>query len=108
MADNQPFSGGEFMTLQLTLPPDLEARLQQEGQRRRLAPDVTAVQLLHERLVRPEKTNAGVALLQQWEQEDATLTEEEIAANAELLRAVDEDRLSDRKLFTDVLKDKSA
>ena len=73
-----------------------------------MAPDVTALQLLDERLRRPEKANAGVALLQQWEQEDAALTEEEIAANVELLRAVDEDRLSDRKLFTDVLKDKSA
>jgi hypothetical protein len=44
-------------------------------------------------------------MLQQWSAEDAEMSPEEAAKNAALLRALDQDRLSDRPLFADILKD---
>ena len=44
--------------------------------------------------------NDWPALLDRWQEEDATLSPEEAAANAEVLRALDADRSSYRKLFT--------
>ena len=49
---------------------------------------------------------AAVSLLRGWAKEDECLSTEELAANAEVLRAVDEDRPSHRKLFTDLDGDK--
>jgi hypothetical protein len=43
-------------------------------------------------------------MLHQWQAEDEALTPEDAAVNAEVLRAIDEDRLSDRKLFTKILE----
>ena len=44
-------------------------------------------------------------MLHSWMEEDAALSAEAAAANADVLRALDEDRPSYRKLFTDLLKD---
>jgi hypothetical protein len=44
-------------------------------------------------------------MLHQWREEDAAMSPEEAAENANLLRSLDEDRPSHRKLFTDLLKD---
>jgi hypothetical protein len=52
-----------------------------------------------------ERRVAAVAMLERWIEEDAALSEEEMAANADVLRTLDEDRPSHRKLFTDLLKD---
>lgn len=38
-------------------------------------------------------------MLLRWAQEDEALTDAEAAENEEILRAIDADRLSDRKLF---------
>ena len=48
---------------------------------------------------------AAVAMLNRWSEEDAKLPPEEVAANTALLRTLDEDRPSYRKLFADILKD---
>lgn len=93
------------MTLQLTLPPELEARLRQEAQRQGQAPDAVAREVLDKHLPPADRRAAAVAMLLQWASEIETMTEEEAASNAAVLRAIDEDRLSDRKLFTDILKD---
>lgn len=95
------------MTLHLTLPPPLDERLRQEAQRQGLPADAVTLKLLDEHLPRPERSAVLVAMLQQWQAEDEAMSDEEAAANAEVLRAIDEDRLSDRKLFTEVLKDAS-
>ncbi len=94
------------MTLQLTLPPEVEARLRQEAERRGQPTEAVAVRLLEEHL--PPLDNrraAAVALLQGWIEEDAALSPEEANANADVLRALDADRPSYRKLFTDLSKD---
>ncbi len=95
------------MTLQLNLPPELQERLLQEAERRREPAEAVALRLLDEHLP-PQldaRRAAAIAMLRQWMEEDAALSPEEAAANAEVLRALDEDRPSYRKLFTDILKD---
>jgi antitoxin (DNA-binding transcriptional repressor) of toxin-antitoxin stability system len=52
-----------------------------------------------------ERRAAAVAMLNRWVEEDAKLPPEEAAANTAVLRALDEDRPSYRKLFADILKD---
>lgn len=95
------------MTLQLNLSPELHERLRQEAERRQEAVETVALRLLDEHLPPPldARRAAAIALLRQWMEEDEALTPEEEAANAEVLRALDEDRPSYRKLFTDILKD---
>jgi hypothetical protein len=95
------------MNLQLTVSAELERRLRQEAERQGLTPDAVTLQLLEKHLppVEEDRQAALLALLKQWEVEDANLSPEEEAENEAVLRAIDEDRLSDRKLFTDILKD---
>ncbi len=95
------------MTLQLTLTPEIEERLRQEAQRRGQPSEAVALHLLDLHLPPPldARRTAAIAMLEQWAQEDARLSPEETAANAALLRLLDEDRPSYRKLFTDVLKE---
>ena len=47
----------------------------------------------------PEPNMAAIRLLRRWAVEDAAMTDAESAENEAILRAIDEDRLSDRKLF---------
>ncbi len=54
-----------------------------------------------------DRRAAAVAMLQRWQEEDAVLSQEETAANAAVLRALDDDRPSYRKLFTAVLRDET-
>jgi hypothetical protein len=96
------------MTLQVTLSSDLVHRLHQESTRQGLSPDAVAVKLLEEHLPPAACAPDFLALLRQWQAEDQAMTDEESAANEEVLRAIDEDRLSDRKLFTEILKENPA
>src|SRR5437660_1248460 len=95
------------MTLTLTLPDDLEDRLRREAARTGQGAEAVALQLLTQHLPPPvdERRAVAVAMLHRWMEEDASLTPNEEAANAELLRCLDADRPSYRKLFNDILKD---
>src|SRR5438128_352683 len=95
------------MVLQLTLPLELEARLRQEAERRGQPTESVAFRLLDEHLPAPldERRAAALAMLQRWMEEDAALSPEERSANEEILRALDADRPSYRKLFPDLQKD---
>jgi hypothetical protein len=95
------------MTLQLSLSRELEARLRQEAERRGQPTEAIALRLLEEHLPPPlgVQRAAAIALLGRWQEEDALLSQEETNTNAEVLRALDEDRPSYRKLFSAVLKD---
>ncbi len=91
------------MTIQVTLTPDLESRLRREAERQGLAPDAAALQLLDKHLPPLDRQQAAaLAMLQRWVEDDATLSPEEAAANAGILRALDADRPSHRKLFGDL------
>jgi hypothetical protein len=92
--------------IQLTLPPELGERLRQEAERRGQTAEAVVVRLLDQHLppAGDDRRAAAVALLHRWAEEDAALSPEEAAANADVLRALDEDRPSYRKLFTDLRK----
>jgi hypothetical protein len=94
--------GPENLTLTLNLPLALEERLQREAERQGLPADTLTLQLLDQHL--PSKTPGGelVELLQSWiEGGDA---EEQKETGDYLIRTLDEDRLSDRRLFPPELK----
>jgi hypothetical protein len=96
------------MTLQITLPSQLEERLRQEAKRRGQEEETVALRVLDEHLppAFEARRAAAISLLRDWAKEDESLSAEELAGNLELLKAVDEDRPSYRKLFTDLLGDK--
>jgi hypothetical protein len=95
------------MTLQLTLPAELEERLRLEAERRGQPKELVALGLLDQHLppASDDRRAVAVALLHRWMEEDAMLTPEEASGNTEVLHALDEDRPSYRKLFTELCKD---
>ena len=85
------------MTLNLPLTPDLEQRLAHEAARQGLAPVDYTLQLLNQHLPPPVQRSELIALVQSWI--DAENPEEQKETGDYLVRALDEDRPSDRKLF---------
>jgi hypothetical protein len=83
------------MTLQLSLPPNLEARLRREAERRGLTPDGMALQLHDKHLPSPDRRAETVGLLQSWIDADETDGDDD---DYDLLQALDPARASNRKL----------
>jgi hypothetical protein len=96
------------MTMQITLPKQLEERLHQEAKRRGEREEAVVLGVLDQHLPRPldARQAAAVAMLRGWAVEDASLTAEELAANAAVLQALDEDRPSYRKSFDEIREGK--
>jgi len=90
------------MTLKLSLPADLAHRLRQEARRQGVAAETCVVQVLDKCLPTQDKRTEAVALLQSWI--DDTDPAEQQATGNYLVQVLDEDRLSDRKLFPPELK----
>jgi hypothetical protein len=90
------------MTLTLNLPPELEQRLTDEAQRKGLSADECALELLEKQLLPRDARADLVALLQSWIDEGDE--EEQKETGDYLIQALDEDRLSERKLFPPELK----
>ena len=90
------------MTLKLSLPADLEQRLRREAQRMGVAAETCAIQVLDKTLPTHDQRTEAVALLQSWI-DDADDAEQQETGNY-LVQVLDEDRLSDRKLFPHELK----
>jgi hypothetical protein len=97
------------MTLELKMPRELEERLREEAKRRGVPTDAVAVSVLDENLppAGDARRTSAIALLQSWMEEDAKLTDEELASNAAVLRNLDVDRPSYRKLFGEVFPGES-
>lgn len=90
------------MTLNLNLSPELEQYLLQEANRHGLSVEVLALQLLTSSILLKQKQSEAVNLLQSWiDDEDA---EEQQETGQYLIHALDNDRLSERKLFPSELK----
>jgi hypothetical protein len=85
------------MTLTLHLPSELEQRLTQEAQRQGLPLDAYTLQLLDKHLPPIDRRTELVTLLQSWMDEGDP--EEQQETGEYLVRVLDEDRLSERKLF---------
>lgn len=89
------------MTLTLDLTADLEQRLNEEASRLGVAPDQFVLQVLKQHLPTQDRSKQFAALLDSWLEEDQ---EEQKDTFEYLVRSLDEDRLSQRKLFPPALK----
>ncbi len=89
------------MTLTLDLTTDLEQRLIDEASRRGIPPDRFVVEVLQQHLPMKDRREQFAALLESWVQEDQ---EEQKDTFEYLVRSLDEDRPSQRKLFPPALK----
>jgi len=85
------------MMLTVNLSSDLERRLLAEAERRGLSTDQFTVELLAKYLPSGEESPQVIALLQSWIDED-NATEQQQTGDY-LIKVLDDDRLSDRKLF---------
>jgi hypothetical protein len=90
------------MTLTLNLPLELEQYLLQEAQQQGLSVESVTLQLLTSSILLKLKQAETVNLIQSWiDDEDI---EEQQETGQYLIRALDEDRLSERKLFPAEMK----
>jgi len=85
------------MTLKIELTSELEQRLTQEAKRRGVPAETLTVELLNECLPAPDRQNELVSLLKSWVEDGDS--QEQRETGEYLIRSLDEDRLSDRKLF---------
>ncbi|GEM_PF-324246 len=100
-------SEADETTITLTLDSELGQRLLQESSRHGLSPEQYAVRALEEHILRTERERRekAIALVQSWIDEG---DEEEQKETWEyLVRVLDEDRTSVRKLFPEELKEVS-
>jgi hypothetical protein len=91
-----------LMTLTLNLPPELEQYLAQQAKQQGLSVETYTLQILQEYILPKEKQSKLVNTLQSWIDEDDA--DEQQETGEYLIHALDEDRLSDRKLFPVELK----
>lgn len=90
------------MTLTLNLPPEFIERLTQAAKRQGRSLDDYMLELLSKSLPLKDNRSELVANIQSWI--DDGDTEEQRETGDFLIRALDEDRLSDRPLFPPDLK----
>ena len=90
------------MTLTLDLSPDLQQRLEAAAQAQGVTPGQFAVNVLDEKLSDAQRRQKAIELLRSWR--DPALAEQQKETGEYLIRVLDEDRLSDRKLFPPELK----
>jgi hypothetical protein len=93
------------MTLTLPLSSELQRRLAEEAQRMGVNPAECALRLLDQHLPSADRRAALVKTLQVWIQDEDA--EEQKETGDYLTRVLDEDRLSERKLFPPELEGKS-
>jgi hypothetical protein len=90
------------MTLKVRLTKDLERDVREEAERQGLPVEEWTLRLIKENLPSSSRAAAVEDLIESWIQEGDT--EEQRETGEYLIRALDEDRLSDRKLFPPELK----
>jgi hypothetical protein len=86
----------------LNISPELEKQLKQEAERAGLSLDEYAQKLLEERAPSADRQIELVSLIQSWIDEGDE--EDQRVLGEYMIRVLDEDRLSDRKLFPPELK----
>ncbi len=85
------------MTLTINLPPELEQYLLQEANQQGVSIEAVTLQLLASSILVKRNQVEAVKLIQSWiDDEDA---DEQQETGQYLIQALDEDRLSERKLF---------
>ena len=89
------------MTLKISLPDRIEKQLELEAQHSGLSLEQYSAQILVRHLEEVQKRQNAVAILESWTVGDAV---EQAATGEELVRLLEQDRLSARRLFPDELK----
>ncbi|BAZ09746.1 hypothetical protein NIES4071_15560 [Calothrix sp. NIES-4071] len=90
------------MTLTLNLPKEIEKYLIQEAQQKGLSTEAYTLQLLTEYITLKAKQAKAISVLQSWI--DDTDAQEQQETGEYLIHALDENRLSERKLFPNEMK----
>ena len=90
------------MTLTLTLTAELESRLIQAATAQGVPVEQYALHLLEQVLLPKDRSQAIASLWQSWIDDDEAIEQQETGDF--LIRVLDEDRPSDRKLFPTDLK----
>jgi hypothetical protein len=90
------------MTLTLNLSPELEQYLLQEASQQGLSVEAVALQILASSVLLKQKQTEAVNLLQSWIDDEDDNEQQETGLY--LIHALDDDRLSERKLFPSELK----
>lgn len=90
------------MTLTLDLPPELEQRLAKEAAQHGLSVEAMTLQLLAASLIVKQNQAETVDMLQSWIDDEDEAEQQETGRY--LVQVLDEDRLSDRKLFPSEMK----
>lgn len=90
------------MTLTLNLPPELEQYLALEAKQQGVSVETYTLQILQQYILPKEKQAKLVNVLQSWIDEDDD--QEQHETGEYLIDALDQNRLSDRKLFPVELK----
>ncbi|MDJ0737762.1 MAG: hypothetical protein QNJ47_27520 [Nostocaceae cyanobacterium] len=90
------------MALTLNIPPEIEQYLTRKAQEQGMSTEAYALQLLAASISAQEKSTELVNILQSWIDEDDAQEQQETGEY--LIHALDEDRLSHRKLFPAELK----
>ncbi|WP_204138251.1 hypothetical protein [Halomicronema sp. CCY15110] len=85
------------MTLSIDLPPELEQYLLQEAKQQGLSVEAMTLQLLTKLLQLRQKQAETVDMLESWLEDEDVADQQETGEY--LVQALDEDRLSERKLF---------
>ena len=93
------------MTVQVDLTPDLEERLRHEAERNGVPEAACIVHILDAHLPSASRRAQAVALLQLWI--DGKDADDQRETGDYLVRVLDENRLSDRKLFPIELRGQS-
>lgn len=99
------------MTEHLKLPAELRARIQHEAMLRGKSMEQLAIDVLDERFPpesKEERKQSIQEMFDEWHAEDMAMTEEEMKENEQVLRNIDANRCSPRKLFEKYLKPKDA
>jgi hypothetical protein len=86
----------------IVLPSEIEERLIEESERRNLPASTLALELLDQHLPSKDRHDKLIKLIQSWIDSDDL--EEQRETGDYLIKVLDEDRLSDRKLFPKELK----
>jgi len=94
------------MNLQIELPEALGRRLADEAHKRGSALSNLAVELLEQSLPISTKAKSTSEMILGWVAQDEMMSDDDITRHRSVLKAIDEDRSSDRKLFAKVLAEK--
>jgi len=100
--DLQAGGGPSAMTITVRLTADLEDRLSREAERQGVELEAYTLRVLEEHVPPSERSSRAAALLQSWIEEQDE--EEQRGTGEYLIRALDDDRPSERRLFPPELK----